>query len=159
MNLKSLMFCVDNLEFLLRNSLIMAYKSIDFLGEVKRRENTMGPGFLRGVRFPSILILALLVVFLFIFYKPNPAAEVKTNVSQLANSIQVNKHQQNFSEVHLNLAQVIIAAYGQFIFLRLFHDNSSKFLWLTFRTLAIAVDKIQLDGGHLWGQLGQDASR
>jgi hypothetical protein len=71
----------------------MAYKSIDFLGEVKRRENTMGPGFLRGVRFPSILILALLVVFLFFFYKSNPAAEVKTNVSQMANSVQVNKHQ------------------------------------------------------------------
>jgi hypothetical protein len=95
----------------------MAYKSIDFLGEVKRRENTMGPGFLHGVRFPLIFILALLVVYLF-FYKSNPA-EVKMNVIQMENSIQNSKHQPNSGEMHQNLAQVISGLWSIYIYARM----------------------------------------
>ncbi len=75
----------------------------------------MEPGFLRGVRFPLILILALLVVYLF-FYKSNPA-EVKTDVSQMVNSIQDSKHQQNSDKMHQNLAQVISGLWPIYIFL------------------------------------------
>ncbi len=87
----------------------------------------MGPGFPRGVRFPVIVILALLVVFLFFFYKSNPA-EVKMDGSQTEKSIP-DKHQPNSGEMQLNLAQVISGSWP--IYLSAYATIVSEFnCWL-----------------------------